>query len=248
MKSETRSVLWLIAAAAFSTIAACGGSGTPNSPSSPSFTSYSSPHFLFRYVQVDDSVVTAAAAALEAEYPKVLADLGVALMPMVTITLYPDRAALVAAVGSRAGYIPSFATGLVTGVSEIHLVAAAGPLGTRLLHEFAHCVSMRANPSIPNNPRWLWETIAIYESESAASPRGVAIVTGPNPPTLASLNVMDDPTIYDVAFLLGEFIVTAFGRPALLSLLGTNGDVPRVLGLSEREFEQRWISFVANRS
>jgi len=32
-------------------------------------------------------------------------------------------------------------------------------------HELAHVLSYRLNSNIGNNPRWLWETIAIFESE-----------------------------------------------------------------------------------
>ncbi|HEY1870644.1 MAG TPA: hypothetical protein VGG71_06260, partial [Chitinophagaceae bacterium] len=31
------------------------------------------------------------------------------------------------------------------------------------IHEFAHCVSRDINWTIVNDPRWLWEAIAIYD-------------------------------------------------------------------------------------
>ena len=31
------------------------------------------------------------------------------------------------------------------------------------VHEFAHGVSLHVNPRFGNNPRWLWEAVAIYE-------------------------------------------------------------------------------------
>lgn len=227
-------------------LAACGGGTTaPSLP--PSFAAYSSPHFVIRYVGIDEAAIAAAAAAIEAEYGRILADLGVASMPVVTVTLYPDRDSFVAAVGSRAGYIPQFATGLVTGVDEIHLVPGGTAVASRIIHEFAHCVSIRANPSIPNNPRWLWETIAIYESEEAPRAQGITVVTGPAPPALARLNAIDDTTIYDVGFLLGDFIVTTFGRPALRDLLAHNGDIAAVLGMAEAVFEEQWVAFVRRR-
>lgn len=198
-------------------------------------------------MRLEEATIAATAVALELQHPRILADLGVESMPVVTITLYADRASFLAGVGSRAGYIPAFATGVVTGVDQIHLVPGTGGLTTRLVHEFAHCVSIRANPTIPNNPRWLWETIAIYESEARARERGITLVTGVDPPSLSSLNSIDNVAIYDVGFLLGEFIVSAFGQPALRSLLATNGNVAQGLDLSEREFEMRWVAFVRDR-
>ena len=57
-------------------------------------------------------------------------------------------------------------------------VAEPRPRGVRssgmvshLVHEFAHCVSLQVNPRIANNPRWLWESVAIYESRQSVDLR-----------------------------------------------------------------------------
>ena len=55
-------------------------------------------------------------------------------------------------------------------------------------------------------------------------------------PTLQQLNV--DPNggtqIYQLGYVIGEFIVSRWGRAAFLRLIETNADLPGVLGVSAR--------------
>lgn len=158
---------------------ACGGA-----PSSPSATggasteTYHPAHFVFRHTAPAPSMPQTA-ARLEAEYSRILEDLSVAAMPTVTVSFYATHGALVAGAGPTAGPIPAWATGLVTAEDQIHLIspAAAGPYDraiTNLIHEFAHCVSLRANRTIANNPRWLWEAVAVFEARQRVDPRSLA--------------------------------------------------------------------------
>ena len=68
-------------------------------------------------------------------------------------------------------------------------------------------------------------------------------------PTLQQMNV--DPNggtqIYQVGYVLGEFIVNTWGRAAFLRLIQTNADIPGVLGVSTSEFEAAWQSYVRQR-
>ena len=43
--------------------------------------------------------------------------------------------------------------------------------------------------------------------------------------------------IYELGYLLGEFIVSTWGRPAYLRLIQANGDLQAVLGVSPAAFE-----------
>ena len=68
-------------------------------------------------------------------------------------------------------------------------------------------------------------------------------------PTLQQLNV--DPNggtqIYQLGFVLGEFIVSRYGRPSFLRLIETGADLQSVLGVSNAEFEAAWQSYVRQR-
>jgi len=66
---------------------------------------------------------------------------------------------------------------------------------------------------------------------------------------LQQLNV--DPNsgrqIYELGYVLGEFIVDRYGRAALRRLIQTNADLPGVLGVPAAEFERAWQTYVRQR-
>lgn len=137
------------------TLLACGGSAS--SPSTPptAYETRASAHFIFRHTALDTASIAQPAATLESHVGRITGSLAVASMPTVTVTLYADRTALQEAVRSQAGTLPSFASGLVTGVDQIHILspnlASAWTYErgvTAIVHEFAHTVSLRLNPTI----------------------------------------------------------------------------------------------------
>ena len=92
----------------------CGGS-TPSAPSpSPSGASavaapFVSAHFVFFYTTLDSANIEVIARAAEAEYSRVLGDLGVDLLPAIQVHFYTDHHALEVAVAPVVGSIPSWA-------------------------------------------------------------------------------------------------------------------------------------------
>jgi hypothetical protein len=95
---------------------------------------------------------------------------------------------------------------------------------SNLVHEFAHCVSLHVNPRFANNPRWLWESVAIDESRQAVDLRTVGYMTALTPPSFASLNAIDNGRVYEVGYSLGEFVVTRWGQRVLRDLIVASGD------------------------
>ena len=237
-------------------LAGCGGGPPSNptppsgpAPSPPAFASHPSANFVFRHTAIDAATIAATASAAEGHHARIVADLGLAAVPPVTVTLYPDSASLRAGVAPLVGSIPSFASGLVTGPDAIHVLSPNAPVWsyeagvTAIVHEFAHCVSLRVNPSIANNPRWLWETVALHEARQVTDPRTLAYLRAHQPPTLAELNRIEDTRVYEVGGLIGEFVVATWGREALPALLRSNGNLPAVLGVDEATFVSRWLAF-----
>ena len=238
---------------------ACGGSEGPTSPPPPAapspvaFASHSSAHFTFRYTPMDAATIEATAAAVEAQHARIASALGVPGMPAVTVTLYPDVESLRAGVAPIVGTIPAFASGLVTGPAAVHVLsprsAAWGPGDagvTAIVHEFAHCASMVLNPSIANNPRWLWESVALYEAGQVLDPRRFPYVTAGPFPSLAQLSRIEDTRIYDVGGLFGAFIVDTWGEAGLRDLVRTNGGL-QALGVDEAAFVSRWHAYARER-
>jgi len=204
-------------------------------------------HFRMFAGTAPEATLRAAADRLENEYARVLQELGLSSIPVISVRVWQDESAyfseLTRYFGVRYG-----AVGYITGPAELRLLATAG-LATNAVHEFVHAASMSVNARIPNNPRWFWETVAIYETGEFVDPRSLDYIVRGNFPTLQQLNV--DPNggsqIYQLGFVLGEFIVSRWGRPAFLRLIETNADLPAVLGLSAAEFESAWQSYVRQR-
>ena len=249
-----------LAAAVLAALAvSCGGStpSTPSPSSSGAFTAaalFASAHFVSFYTTLDSKNIEVIARAAEAEYSRILHDLGVDTMPAVQVHLYADHQTLEAAVAAVAGPIPSWTSGLATAQDQIHLMSPNHPayapfdrMLSNIVHEFAHCVSMRVNPRIPNNPRWLWESVAIYESGQFVDPKTLSYMTASRPPAFAALNSLDNTLIYDVGYTIAAFIVSKGGQAALDELVRNNGDVAATFGIALDAFEREWYGFVRAR-
>ena len=245
------------AAAGLAAVAGCGtgGPAQPGPPAPPiAFAVHASAHFVFRYTPMDAATIAATATAVEAHQARIADDLGVGAMPPVTVTLYPDLEAFRAGVRPLVGNVPSFASGLVTGPADVHVLSpnlsarwtyAQGV--TAIVHEFAHCASLRANPSIANNPRWLWEAVALYEAGEIGDPRTLPYLAAGRPPALADLNRIENTALYEVGGLIGAFVVETRGAGALRELVRTNGALPAVLGTDDAGFVALWYEWVRER-
>jgi hypothetical protein len=248
--SRRAPLIWIkIIVAAVATVR-CGSPMAP-AKAAPTFQTFQSPHFAFRHTALDDATIAQTGAAVEGEYGRITVDLAVTQMPQVTVTLYPDVEALRQAVSPIVGAIPTFATGLVTGADAIHILSpslpANGPYSaavTNIVHEFAHCVSLRLNPRFGNNPRWLWESVALFEAGQYVDPKSLPYFTSGPLPTLAQLNSLENTVIYSVGATFGRFVVDTRGPEVWLNLIRSNGDIGGVLGLTETAFLQEWSSFV----
>lgn len=203
---------------------------------------------------MDAASISGTADGVEAGFSRIVSDLGSPVLGPITVTLHPDFASMQTAVQSTAGTLPSFATGLVTSATAIHVISpnhtstwSYGAGVRAIVHEFAHCVSMHVNPSIANNPRWLWESVAIYENNEFVDPRVLPALTGGQPPTIARLNGFDNTDIYQVGFTIGEFIVSRWGRDGLIALIRNNGDTQTVTGFTPSAFLTEWYGFVRAR-
>ena len=237
-------LLWALAAG-------CGADQTRSGPSpAQTFQEHQSANFTFRYTSLDAANVGDTASRVEAHHARILNDLQLASMPRVTVTLYPDSPSLLEAVRSFVGPTPFTPSGVVGGPTTVHVISPNHTATwsydngiTTIVHEFAHCVSLQINGSIANNPRWLWESIAVFESRQFVDPRTLPWLAS-GPPTLARLNGFDNADVYGVGYLIGEFIVSRWGQQGLGALLRNRGDTVAVTGLGEAEFLAAWYEFV----
>lgn len=240
--------LRLMVAAAMLAGVACDGSPTTPGPGAQPETltlRLETAHFRVWADRAAAATLSEIADRLEAELPRVSTDFGVTAMPLTTVEVWTDRESFYLDMQASIGRRVDGATGYVVGATNVTILQGVND-AARAAHEQVHCVSLRLNSTIGNNPRWLWETVALYENGDFVDPRTLAYLRAGNYPTLAQLSGDYSATvqIYEVGYLLGEFVVASWGKDGLARLIQTNGDLPRVCGVTAQEFEQRWASFV----
>jgi len=211
---------------------------------------YNSAHFTFYYTSYDSLSIKVISDSLESKYSKFLSDLLTDSIAMVNVHFYKTHDELAEAVGFS---IPSWAIGLATAKDQIHMISPKHPdqvysyMIVALIHEFAHCITLNINAAFGNRPRWLWESIALYEAGQFVHPSLLPYMVQHNPPALAELNSISDTRIYEVGYLLAEYIIVHWSRQHLRDLIINNGNIAETLGMTTAEFELDWFSFVKER-
>ena len=174
---------------------------------------------------------------------RIMRNQGVSNLPRVTVKVWGDRDSFEQAFLTHEHGNARFVAGYVDAENwEVRVFNFDRPIGLTAVHEFAHLVSIAVNPSIDNNPRWLWEAIAIYESARPPVPDVSDLKCfGPSSsPTLQDLN-RHPMNIYRVGYYLTKFIVDSWGMEGVAQLIESNGDLPASLGVSEQQFENLWF-------
>jgi hypothetical protein len=190
------------------------------------------------------TAVQSAADALERQYARVLSDLNVTALDPITVQIWQDEATYNAALDRFFG-VRYQSHGYITGKNELRLLAVP-QLDVHVVHEFCHAVSLSVSSTFGNNPRWLWETVALYENGELVSPRTLDYMVRGAYPSLADLNA--DPNagrqIYDLGYVIGDFVVARWGRAGLLDLIRARGDVSAVFGLPPDAFEAEMYAWI----
>jgi hypothetical protein len=216
---------------------------------------YASAHLTFTYTSFDRDSIRAIARYVEASREKIVADIQPDSMTTMRIYLYATLNDVHQAIGWPDP--PKWVTGAVSGIREVRMISPSSPdldgsvpydyMLNCIVHEFAHCVMLHANRTMANKPRWLWESIAIYESGQSADLKNLAYLTTGSPPTLDDLNNINDTRIYEVGHSIAEYIVSKWGIEAVRGLIRSNGDLKNGLHISQAEFEQGWYAYVVNK-
>ena len=227
-------------------------------PSPVAFAIHASANFVFRYTPLDAATIAATAAAVEAEHARVVDDLGVAPMPPVTVTLYPDVDAFRAGVTPLVGPVPRVRVRPGSGIGrDPRAVARASPRRgatpggiTAIVHEFAHCASV-ARESVHRQQSALavGDGGAVRGGTRWVDPRTLPYLTGRRPPALADLDPERSSTaIYEVGGLIGEYVVEPGAAPRCGTSCGQNGALQGVLGVDEAGFVSAWFAYVSEQA
>ncbi|MFC1527526.1 hypothetical protein ACFL5D_02120 [Candidatus Neomarinimicrobiota bacterium] len=204
-------------------------------------------HFIYTlYNGLTNSDIIEISIELENNYYRILSDLHVDVMPTIRIKIWSDYSSFEQAMLDDLGQIYNGATGYLYGPEEIRMYLNHN---TEMIavHEFAHTVSMQVNPSIPNNPRWLWEAIACYEGGPFYDPKTNPYLVRGQYPNLAELNIgynNSNRSIYSVGYVLLEYIIDTWGSNTVIELIKQNGNINTVFGTSVTDFENGWYKFI----
>jgi hypothetical protein len=233
----------------FSALSACS-SDTPTAPNDEGTggsTTFATTHFDFRLydglVRADvDAVVT----RLKGEHRRIVDDLEVPSMPRARVEIWSNEASFYAAMLDTVGTVYVGAKGYVLGPTGLRLVMLGDPPQTAV-HEFAHVVTLNINRGFANNPRWLWEAVAVYEAEEFVEPASLPYMRPGSFPTLQQLDVSFDQGhwIYQVGYVLTAYIVEIWGMDTVIALIRAHGDIHGILGITVAEFEQGWHAWLA---
>jgi len=208
-------------------------------------------HFTYRlYDGLSENIILEIQTKLDDNYSRVLNDLGLSSMSNVIVRIWDDESNFLDDMESELGVRYTGSAGWVRGANDIRLLYRGNGTAQNALHEFCHCVSMIVNPQIPNNPRWLWEAIAIYESGEFVNPQSMSSLVNGNFPTLEELNSdfnNGNHSIYQVGYLLAEFIIENWGRDRFVALIRSNGNLEQTLEVTVIEFEEGWKNFVTTK-
>jgi len=201
-------------------------------------------HFRLFAGRASAATVQSAADALERQYARVLADLNVSSPGSIAVQIWQDEPTFYAVLDRYFG-VHYQAGGYVTGPNELRVLVMP-QLDVNVVHEFCHAVSLSVSSTFGNNPRWLWETVALYENGELVQPRTLDYFVRGAYPTLADLNA--DPNagrqVYELGYVIGEYIVARWGRTGLLDLVRAHGDVNAVFGVAPGAFEADMYAWI----
>ena len=78
-------------------------------------------------------------------------------------------------------------------------------------------------------------------------PSQIPYMVNQDPPTLSELNNLNNTQIYDVGYLLSEYIVETWRRQHLKNMIISNGNISQTLGVTVQQFESGWFLFVKDK-
>jgi hypothetical protein len=211
-------------------------------------------HFKFHFSRSDSAIVDSVNQVLNRYYTGILKRYEVKRLPILDIYIYPSVQAYHAAINYPNA--PAWMVGSAT-INKFSIVSPLNPGPSHsfasvlkgVVHEFMHCVHIhivKNNMSKvkDNDTRWLWEGLACYEGEQFVHPKTLEYVRDKFP-TLEALNDAETgEMIYELGYVLVEFIRKTWGQKSVLKLIKTNGDLTKVLDVSEDQFNTMWQQYV----
>ena len=199
----------------------------------------STDHFTFLYSEIDSLIIGELAERLENAYHKILADFGLNKLPKTTVRVYPDKQSFHRGINFPLGPEDLLATAF--GKDDFRMTSPNSVnaedsflLVKMITHEFTHCVHLNIDYA-PNNPRWLWESVANFEAGWFIDPAEIEVVRKKAIPPLSMLNGLE----YQLGYVIVEAMKDLWGFEKVVQLIKERGDVQSVFQLSSKDFENK---------
>jgi hypothetical protein len=214
-----------------------------------------SKRYKIHYNKSDSGVIHDVVQTLDKNYDRILEAYRVKKLPKTEIFIYPSVEDYHSAINYPNA--PSWMVGSAT-IDKFSIVSPrnAGPAHSYeeilkgVVHEFMHCVHIHLvknnlGKARNNDARWLWESLACYEGNQFVDPKSIDYVANHTFPSLDDLNSADQlEKIYQVGFVITEFIKSEWGMQGLIRLIKSNADIKETLHITEDEFKKRLTDYL----
>jgi len=227
----------------------------------------SQPNCSFQFILHDGLVLGDVAAIkdkLESNAGRILTNLNITDAGTIKVHIWNKKESFYQDQEKRLGVRYPYSMGYVIGFSDIAVLMITDPKEMIMMdeifysfipeevaeHEFAHCISLHIQINFANNPRWFWEVVAIHESGEFYDPRNIDYLREGNFPTIEELDadfLTYNYKIYQVGYLIGDFILSEWGKDKYIELIKYYGNIQKVLGITVEEFERKWKEFVESK-
>jgi hypothetical protein len=197
----------------------------------------STDHFALLYSKIDSGSIERIADILERDHKKIPADFQINQLPVITVRIYPDLESFHQAINAPGAPKELMATAF--GKDDFRMVSPnAAEVDSAILmkgvtHEFTHVVHLNVDYS-PNNPRWLWEGVAMYEANWFYDP---SQIPGFPDKKFQPLSSLSGGMEYVLGYVIIEAIKDIWGFDTVLKLIKQKGNVEAVLKIDQKKFD-----------
>jgi hypothetical protein len=224
-----------------------------------------SAHFVIHYIGILESEAESISEVLEFNYERIRTGLKDPKHEKISVFIYPNQDDF----NKATGLVNSKASGTSRGPLAFHLKYQTWfnsilpqKMEKVAVHEFTHCVQLNIliqdalsktgkenSDDFDKNfekefekkyPQWLWEAICDYEA-GIVNKFSVKYAMK-SKPTLQELN--NGNQIYNVGYTIIDYFVLKYGKDKLPDFIKSYGDFEKVIGVTEKEFENEWHQFV----
>lgn len=224
-----------------------------------------SAHFVIHYTGILESEAESISEVLEFNYERIRTGLKDPKHEKISVFIYPNQDDF----NKATGLVNSKASVTSRGPLAFHLKYQTWfnsilpqKMEKVAVHEFTHCVQLNIliqdalsktgkenSDDFDKNfekefekkyPQWLWEAICDYEA-GIVNKFSVKYAMK-SKPTLQELN--NGNQIYNVGYTIIDYFVSKYGKDKLPDFIKSYGDFEKVIGVTEKEFENGWHQFV----